>query len=343
MLQGVVGSAHTGGGMCRGRESKGKRGYGRKGIKRCCSLVNKADQYWLSPTLITVCLISWSDHVLKVCCRIPLWEGCKEQAPAAAVLCEWIWSSWSQMWVWAPLACDATHCSQWHLCATLGSVRGGLVPTTVAEQRAGSVPTAGGTVGQSPGVPPGQVCLGVLIANPRQDQPPSRAPGGGLEGPGCGQGCWLDRGALLLPGGCVKARVCSRQWPPVSTSCRGGGLLAAWFVFWEGVEGSTLSLAARVTSPVSSLDVCAALPVPEPATGKEQPHPLGWAQTSVPMQWAGHSDQDRVLGWRCWKWLLLPIALNKAFLSKGKLGEQSWWGVSCLFFKQWKAKVCINN
>lgn len=34
MFQRVVGSAHTGGEMCRGRESKGNRGYGQKGIKK---------------------------------------------------------------------------------------------------------------------------------------------------------------------------------------------------------------------------------------------------------------------------------------------------------------------
>lgn len=139
---------------------------------------------------------------------------------------------------------------------------------------AGSVPTAGwgGWVRACAWhlsllllCPPEQVCLGVLIANPTQDQPPGRAVQG-AGGPGCGQGCWGDRGAVLVLGGCKKACVLS----PV-TSCpyqlrrRALGCLS---VFCEDIEGCTFSVAACATVS-ASLDVCAALPLAEPAAGKE--------------------------------------------------------------------------
>lgn len=94
----------------------------------------------------------------------------------------------------------------------------------------------------------------------------------GLGSPGYGQGCWGDRGAVLVLGGCTKACVLS----PV-TSCLHqlrGRALGCLSAFCEEVEGSTLSVAACVTVS-ASLDVCATLPVAEPAAGKEAATSLG--------------------------------------------------------------------
>lgn len=91
--------------------------------------------------------------------------------------------------LWAALACDVTHWSQWHLCATPGSGREGLVPTSLAGAASGApCPQEGGSgplclalvAAGGLSVPPERVCLAAFIANPAQDQPPGR---------GCGEGC----------------------------------------------------------------------------------------------------------------------------------------------------------
>lgn len=95
--------------------------------------------------------------------------------------------------------------------------------------------------------------------------------------------------------------------------------MAVWLVFCEAVEGSTLSVAACVTLSVwMCVQLCQwlNLQLEKQQPGAEHRHEL-------PCTGLRPRDEDRVLGLRCWRWLLLPTPLNKAFLLKGKLGELS--------------------
>lgn len=188
------------------------------------------------------------------------------------------------MGVWAPLDSDGTRWSQWHLCATHRSGRGGLVPTTVAGAASGAqCPQLEGREGQSSGpgschccgceCPPGAGVPGCVHCHPctglaAREGPCGDTPGRAA-GPGCGQGG--QRGCAgtwgTHEGRCVLSPV---------TSClcqRRGGHVAGWLVFCERVEGSTLSVAACVTGCVwMCVQLCQWLNL---QLEKKQPPPWG--------------------------------------------------------------------
>lgn len=153
-----------------------------------------------------------------------MYECCKDQVPAAGVLSEWIWSCWSQSggvgspglwchprepvaslchpWEW-PGRPHPQHCgrsSEWGLSAH--SWRGRLGHSLCA----GNCHCCWGDC-----APQSRCAWLCSLQTPRRTSCPGGDLWGGQEGPGCGQGCWVGRGAVLVLRGCMEVCVCSHQ------------------------------------------------------------------------------------------------------------------------------------